>query len=242
MESSIRGKWAFVTGASRGVGALISKALAEQGCHVAVHSRELAHTDALVKELQSLGVQAVAVAGELSDPHQVEAMLDTLLNKVPQIDILYNNAAVMTPWRQNPWEFPVADFQKSFEVNVIALARICYRLVPPMLARHWGRVINVTSGIANEPQLTPYAISKAAVDKFVKDFVPALQNTGVQMNLLDPGWLRTDLGGPNAPNDPSTVIPGAIVPAMRNDGVSGHLFRAQEYAGLSLAQAMVKPL
>jgi len=229
MDSKIQGKWAFVTGASRGVGALISKALAEQGCNVAVHSRESSHTESLVQTLRAMNVQAVSVSGELSDPQQVEAMLDTLLSKVPQIDILYNNAAIMTPWHENPWQIPASEFRQSFEVNVIALSQICYRLIPPMLERHWGRVVNLTSGILNEPQLTPYALSKAAVDKFVKDLAPTLKGSGVLMNLLDPGWLRTDLGGPKAPNDPTSVLPGALVPILCEEDISGHLFHAQDY-------------
>jgi NAD(P)-dependent dehydrogenase (short-subunit alcohol dehydrogenase family) len=109
-----------------------------------------------------------------------------------------------------------------------------------MLARKWGRVINVTSGIKEQPELSAYSISKAAVDKLVRDFVPKLAGTGVQMNLLDPGWLRTDLGGPKAPNDPSSVIPGALVPALLDNGESGRFFQAQDYAGLSLPQALEK--
>ena len=58
------------------------------------------------------------------------------------------------------------------------------------------------------------------------------------MNLLDPGWLRTDLGGPNAPGDPASVLPGALVPALLNDGRSGRFFRAQDYTGLSLEAAV----
>jgi NAD(P)-dependent dehydrogenase (short-subunit alcohol dehydrogenase family) len=167
-------------------------------------------------------------------------MLDATLAKAPQIDILYNNAAIMAPWRENPWTTTADDFRKSFEVNVIAMARICNRLVPPMIERKWGRIVNVTSGIMNEPQLTAYAVSKAAVDKYVRDFSPTLQGTGVMMNLLDPGWLRTDLGGPNAPNDPSSVVPGALVPALLDDGISGRFFRAQDYAGLTLQAALAK--
>ena len=62
------------------------------------------------------------------------------------------------------------------------------------------------------------------------------------MNLLDPGWLRTDLGGPDAPNDPSSVVPGALVPALLNDGVSGRFFNAQDYAGLTIEAAVAKAL
>lgn len=237
---TLKGKWSLVTGASRGVGSHVSEGLAQLGSNVVLHSREPSHTRALAAKLGGLGVKVVTVSGELSDQAQVDAMLDAALRQAGQIDILYNNAAIMTPWRENPWAIPAEDFRKSFEVNVISLARICHRLVPLMLARQWGRVVNVTSGIMNQPNLTAYAISKAAVDKFVRDFVPHLAGSGVQMNLLDPGWLRTDLGGPQAPNDPSSVLPGALVPALLDNGESGRFFRAQDYAGLTLEQALDK--
>ena len=238
--NAVKGKWALVTGASRGVGLQVSNSLAKLGCNLILHSRSLAHTEKQAQAYRATGIACVTVEGELSDQTQVDAFLDAAQKQSPQIDIVFNNAAVMTPWRENPWEIPAEDFRKSFEVNVISLARICYRLAPLMIARQWGRIVNVTSGIQNEPQLTAYAISKAAVDKFVRDFAPMLAGTGVQMNLLDPGWLRTDLGGPNAPNDPSSVIPGALVPLLLNDGISGRFFRAQDYAGLTLEEALQK--
>jgi 3-oxoacyl-[acyl-carrier protein] reductase len=235
---NLNGKWALVTGASRGVGSHIATALADLGCSIVLHSRSQEHMVGLAANLTAKGVSVIVVAAELGDQDQVDAMLDDILAEVPQIDVLFNNAAIMTPWRANPWTTTAEDYRKSFEVNVISLARICNRLVPPMLARQWGRVVNVTSGIVNQPELTAYAVSKAAVDKFVRDFAPSLAGSGVMMNLLDPGWLRTDLGGPNAPNDPSSVIPGALVPALLDDGISGRLFRAQDYAGKSLADAL----
>ncbi len=239
---SLQGKWSLVTGASRGVGCHLSEGLAQLGSNIILHSRELSHTQALAAKIKKTGVQVVTVAGELSDQAQVDALLDAALQQAGQIDILYNNAAIMTPYRENVWEVTADDFRKSFEVNVISLARICYRLVPPMLGRKWGRVINLTSGIKEQPELSAYSISKAAVDKLVRDFVPTLAGSGVQMNLLDPGWLRTDLGGPKAPNDPSSVLPGALVPALLANGESGRFFQAQDYAGLSLAQAVEKAL
>lgn len=239
---SLQGKWSLVTGASRGVGTHVSEGLAQLGSNIILHSRELSHTQALAAKLKGTGVKVVTVAGELSDQAQVDALLAAALKQAGQIDIVYNNAAIMTPYRANIWEIPAEDFRTSFEVNVISLARICHRLVPLMLARKWGRVINLTSGIQEQPELTAYSISKAAVDKLVRDFVPKLAGTGVQMNLLDPGWLRTGLGGPKAPNDPSTVLPGALVPALLDNGESGRFFRAQDYAGLTLAQAVAKAL
>src|SRR5262249_5359754 len=93
---SLTGKWSLVTGASRGVGYHISVGLAQLGSNVVLHSRELSHTRALASQLEGLGVKVVAVAGELSDQAQVDAMLDAALRQAWQIDILYNNAAMMT--------------------------------------------------------------------------------------------------------------------------------------------------
>ena len=237
--AALTGKWSLVTGASRGIGVHLAKGLAGLGSNLILHSRDLAHTAGMADTLRQMGVQVVTVAAELSQEAQVEAMLD-LVQQTADVDIVYNNAAIMTPYRNDYWDVPADDMRQSFEVNVIALARICYRLIPPMIARKWGRVINVSSGIRNEPELAAYAMSKAAVDKFVKDFAPKLTGTGVTMNLLDPGWLRTDLGGPRAPGAPSSVVPGALIPALMNDGKSGLLFGAQDYAGLTIEAALAK--
>ena len=230
-KADIRGKWALVTGASRGVGRQVCLGLGQYGCNLVLHSREVVHTRTLAAELTAKGVQVRQVAAELSNQDQVDAMLTGILNTGPGIDILYNNAAVMTPFRSDWQNVPADDFRRSFEVNVIALIRICHRLLPGMVQRRWGRIINVTSGIKDQPELIAYAVSKAAVDKFVTDTAGRLKDTGVLMNLLDPGWLRTDLGGPKAPNAVESVLPGALVPALIDDGTTGQLFHAQDYAG-----------
>jgi NAD(P)-dependent dehydrogenase (short-subunit alcohol dehydrogenase family) len=98
-----------------------------------------------------------------------------------------------------------------------------------MIERGFGRVVNITSGIKDQPELMAYAASKAALDKYVYDMAPHLAGTGVTMNLLDPGWLRTDLGGPQAPNAVESVLPGAMVPVLLEDGSCGKWFSAQDY-------------
>jgi 3-oxoacyl-[acyl-carrier protein] reductase len=228
MQEDIRGKRALVTGASRGVGRQVAKALADQGCELILHSRELAHTETLLAELMTGGVKVTAVAAELSNIDSVDVMIGELL-RGGGVDILYNNAAIMTPWCE-PHTSPVADYRLSFEVNVIALVRLCDRLLPGMIERKWGRIVNVTSGIENIRELLPYSVSKAAVDRYVRDVSPALRGTGVVMSLLDPGWLRTDLGGSEAPNDVETCRPGVLVPVLlTNDAPSGTFYRAQDY-------------
>lgn len=145
------------------------------------------------------------------------------------IDVVFNNAAIQTPW----WDAhttTVGDYRENFEINVIALAKICDFVIPRMKTRGYGRIINTTSGIENIPELLPYSMSKAAVDRYVRDLIPSLKGTGVVMSLLDPGWLKTDLGGENAPNAVETVLPGALVPALFDDDEpSGQLIRAQDF-------------
>ena len=230
MSADLRGKWAFITGAARGIGRQLAFALAEQGCHLILHSRDKSHTAALEKELSKGERRVVSLAAELSDQAAVDKLLDEALALSGGLDIVYNNAAIMTPSRTDWLATPAEDYRQCFEVNVITPIRITYRVLPVMRSRGWGRIVQVTSGIMNEPNLMAYAASKAALDKFVRDTVPSLRGSGVLMNLLDPGWLRTDLGGPKATNPVEAVLPGALVPALLDDGTQGKLFRALDYA------------
>jgi len=236
----IKDKWALVTGASRGIGKEIARALSTLGCNLVLHSRSVEHTNALAEEISDNGVRAVSLAADLSDPAQVNKLLFETGNAAPQIDILYNNAAIMMPYHDDVWKIPAEEFRKSFETNVISQIELCNALLPSMIQRRWGRVINLISGINEQPQLAPYAISKAALKKFVHDFVPILEDSGVVMNSLDPGWLKTDMGSQEAPNSVDSVIPGALVPALLSHSICGKEFKAQDYAGMSITQALEK--
>jgi NAD(P)-dependent dehydrogenase (short-subunit alcohol dehydrogenase family) len=146
------------------------------------------------------------------------------------IDILYNNAAIQIGWHDDRFATDPDDYRRQFQVNTIAPITLSNMMLPGMIGRGFGRVVNVTSGIKDLPELMAYAASKAALDKYVYDMAPHLAGTGVVMNLLDPGWLRTDLGGPQAPNAVESVLPGAMVPVLIEDGTCGKWFSAQDYA------------
>jgi NAD(P)-dependent dehydrogenase (short-subunit alcohol dehydrogenase family) len=230
-EINVKGKWVLLTGASRGVGFRVAKALADKGCKLILQSRKLEGTKKLVEELKAKGTEAHAIEGELSDPKQVENIIAQAKRiSGDHIDILYNNAAIMAKFREKIYDATAEEFASSFSVNVIAPAMICNAFIPQMVKRGWGRIVNVTSGIADQPQLMAYSCSKAALDRYVRDLVTTLNGTGVLINLMDPGWLRTDLGGPQAPNDPDSVLPGALVPVMLDEKEgSGKLYHAMDY-------------
>ncbi|AIQ57906.1 SDR family NAD(P)-dependent oxidoreductase [Paenibacillus borealis] len=235
-----QGRWALITGASRGVGYETAIFMAKQGCNLILHSRSLEHTKIVKEEVQALGVDAYCVQAELANHEEVVAMLDDIEAKATPVDIIFNNAAVQIAYRTDYWQTPVEDFDMSFRINFISIATICHRLIPKMIERGFGRVINTTSGIKNEPEQAGYAASKAALDKFTKDLASRLEGTNVMINITDPGWCRTDLGGPNAPGAVENVIPGIAVGAFVDDKKSGRFLHAQNFTGMTLEAAVAK--
>lgn len=235
----LTGKWALVTGASRGIGRLAALCLAQHGCNIIAHSRDAAHTQKLVQEVQDMGVQAFSVSAELSDNAAIGRMLAEIDTRA-DVDIVLNNAGVQLAYRTQYLTTPVADYTDSFQINTIAPMMICYHFIPKMLKKGFGRIVNTTSGIRLEPEQAGYSASKAALDKVTVDLGSRLDGTGVMLNLTDPGWCRTELGGPKAPNSPESAVPGVVLGAFLDDGISGRLFCAQDYKGMTLEEALEK--
>lgn len=236
----VKGKWALVTGASRGIGYLAAKSLAGYGCNLVLQSRDIKHTEKLTDELKAYGIEAYAVAAELSEPSDIKKMLKTIDDNGTQIDIILNNAGVQIAYRTDYLKTPVEDYEKSFRINTIAPMMICYHFLPKMIARGFGRIVNTTSGIRLEPEQAGYSASKAALAKVTIDLGSKVEGTDVMINLTDPGWCRTDLGGPHAPNAPESAIPGVIVGAFVNDKKSGRYLAAPHFTGMTLEEAVKK--
>lgn len=236
---NLKGKWALITGASRGIGKLAAQALAEKGCNLILLSRDTAHTAALAKAL-SEKVQVKETACDLADAKSVEHAIAEIDAMGVPVDVILNNAGVQIAYRTDYWQTPVSDYVTSFQINTISPMMICYHFIPKMIERGFGRVVNTTSGIRLEPEQAGYSASKAGLDKVTIDLGSKLAGTGVAINLTDPGWCRTDLGGPNAPNAPESAIPGVIVGAFIEQPKSGRIFAAGLFYDMTLEEAVAK--
>ena len=237
---NVKGKWALITGASRGIGYLTAVFMAQQGCNLILHSRTLEGTAKVKAEVEALGVSAYSVAAELNDLAAVEKMLADIDALNVPVDIVLNNAGLQIAYRNEYFETPVSDYTESFKINTIAPAIICYHFMPKMIAKGFGRILNTTSGIRLEPEQAGYSASKAALDKITIDLGHTVQGTDVMINLTDPGWCRTDLGGPNAPNAPESAIPGIVVGVFVEDKKSGRCLAAPHFTGMTLEDAVKK--
>ena len=236
----VRGKWALVTGASRGIGNLTARFMAQQGCNLILHSRCLKHTEKILEEVRALGVSACAVEADLNDLVAVDHMLEKIDSLQVPVDIVLNNAGLQIAYRTEYLKTPPEDYLISFNVNTVAPAMICYHFLPGMMERGSGRILNTTSGIALDVCQAGYSASKAALDKITVDLGSRVDGTDVMINLTDPGWCRTDLGGPQAPNAPESALPGIVVGVFLDDKKSGRTLGAQHFAGMTLEDAVKK--
>ena len=191
--SDLTGKIAFVTGASRGIGAAIARHLAAKGADVAityVSSPDAAQ--AVVEALRGTGRRAHAYAADAADPAQVRAAVDQAARDLGGLDILVNNAGIFIAGQFDT--LPHADFQRTMDVNVGAVFAATQAALPHL--KEGGRIINIGSCLAGrtgEAGLTVYAASKAALVGLTKGAARDLGPRGITVNVVHPGPIDTDM-------------------------------------------------
>ncbi|GAA0756052.1 SDR family NAD(P)-dependent oxidoreductase [Psychroflexus lacisalsi] len=223
----IKNKTAFVTGSSRGIGQQIVVGLANLGCNVVVHGRKKENCNKTLELLKPYNVRVNIVHGELSEEKSIKDVIKQVQKLNVNIDILYNNAAIMTSYKEDFWSHNWEEWMKSMKTNVLSVYTLSSAFIPGMVKNGFGRVVNLVSGIKDQPELLPYSVSKWAASKITIDLAVKFEGTGVRINSLDPQWISTDLGGEFADHSVEEVLPGALKPVLiENDGPNGETFSA----------------
>jgi 3-oxoacyl-[acyl-carrier protein] reductase len=198
MNGAFDGRTALVTGAGRGIGRAIALGLAAGGARVALLARsddQLADTAAAVS---AAGGAALVVPADVGDPTAVNKATAIVLAEFGAVDILVNDAAVVAPIGPT-LSVDAERWAAALAVNVVGPFRLSQALLPSMIARGWGRIANVSSGIAAHPAamigMNAYAASKSALEAHTLNLAAELAGTGVTVNVYRPGSVDTAMQG-----------------------------------------------
>jgi NAD(P)-dependent dehydrogenase (short-subunit alcohol dehydrogenase family) len=193
---------ALVTGANRGIGLEVCRQLARGGFRVVLGARDLARGQAAARALAGDG-EVLARRVDVTDAAALRGLAAALEAELGGVDVLVNNAAVLLDESTPILELPIATARETFETNLFGVLAACQAFVPGMLRRRRGRVVNVSSGAGLLPSMQGYApaysMSKTALNALTRQVAWAARGRNVLVNAVDPGWVRTDMGGSGAP-------------------------------------------
>ncbi len=190
----LKGKVALVTGASRGIGRAVALELARAGAAVAVnYAASEAAAQEVVREIKTLGVEALAVKFDVAEVEAVAQGIEEIEKALGPVDILVNNAgltrdALLMRLKEEDWD-------RVLSVNLKGTFLVTKAVIPGMLKRRWGRIINISSVVAfsGNPGQTNYAASKAGLVGFSRSLALEVARRGVTVNVVAPGFIETDM-------------------------------------------------
>ena len=195
MDLQLKGKRAFVSGSSSGIGIGIALELAAEGCDVVVHGRDKARAERTAHEVEKLGVKSAVTVGDLTKDDDAEKICDDALAAFGKVDIVVNNVGVALRKDAPDWiEIEPNEWIDSFQTNFMPVIRLSRRFVPAMKEQKWGRVINISSTAGTnvmEGRLCEYGAAKAALNKFNVDMSKWLGPHFVTVNAIVPGTILT---------------------------------------------------
>lgn len=193
MDLQLKGRRALVTGSSSGIGEGIARMLAQEGAQVVVHGRNRERAEAVVKSINAAGV----AIGDLStDEGAADVYHQAVAALGGNIEILINNAGGSSTGNtsKTPIQISAADWVSNYHANTLSAVRLCGLAVPDMVAAHFGRVINVSSAVALQPNNmgSDYSGAKAALNNFTVSLAGSLKAVGVTVNTVTPGVIMVD--------------------------------------------------
>lgn len=238
----MKNKVVMITGASKGLGRALTLAFAEKGAKLAICSRTTDSLNTVKEEAEKLGAEVLAVTADISKARDVERFVALAEEAYGQLDVLINNASMLGP---SPMplllDYPEDDFAEVLRVNAVSTFSVTRRVLPGMLQRNIGSIINVTSeaGHVGYAGWGAYGISKFAVEGLTQTWADELSETNIRVNMVDPGEMDTDMHQLAVPDcDYPLAKPEDIVDIFlylasdKSVGVTGKRFEAQSEEGL----------
>jgi NAD(P)-dependent dehydrogenase (short-subunit alcohol dehydrogenase family) len=227
---------ALVTGAYRGLGLETCRLLAKQGYTVILTARREAEGRAAAERLQEEGLDVRFHALDVTDQRSIEELAAFVRDTFARLDVLVNNAGIFPDaspgsWGASAFGSDLETVRRGFETNTLGPLRLCQVLIPLMEGK--GRVVNVSSGMGQLSEMNGccpgYRLSKTALNAVTRIFADELKDTGVKVNSVCPGWVRTQMGGDQAPLTVEEGAKGIVWAAtLPDDGPSGGFFRHGE--------------
>ena len=185
----LKGRIGVVTGGAQGIGLAIVERFLASGAKVALWDRDGKLAEAAVKKL---GSSALAVACDVTSPASVTAARDATVKAFGKVDILVNNAGIAGPTAK-AWEYPLAEMQKTMQVNLEGPFNCCHAVIPGMIAQNYGRIVNIASiaGKEGNPNASAYSASKAALIGYTKSLAKEVATHNIAVNAVTPAVART---------------------------------------------------
>ena len=221
---------ALVTGANRGLGLEIVTQLARLGLLVVPTARDADSAAAVAHALTASGLQAVPGVLDVTSDGSVGALQTAILGQLGRVDVLVNNAGIGHDFGRPATGADLALVEDHLRTNLLGSWRVSNAFVEGMMANHYGRIVFLSSGMGALSEMgggSPgYRVSKAGVNALVRMLAAETAGANVLVNAACPGWVRTDMGGPNATR---TVTKGADtavwLATLEDGGPTGGFFR-----------------
>jgi NAD(P)-dependent dehydrogenase (short-subunit alcohol dehydrogenase family) len=224
-------KIAIVTGGNRGLGLEIAKQLMKHDLFVVVGARDRAKCDRATEALKAAGANAVAYPLDVNDTHSVRRFVEEVDKQHGAPSVLVNNAGIYPEATDaTVVDSPTSIWRETFETNLFGAVRMCREVVPLMKKIGYGRIVNMSSGLGQLHQMAEgspaYRVSKAALNALTRTLAAEVAGTGILVNSMSPGWVRTDMGGENAPRSVEEGADTAVwLCLLPSTGPTGQFFR-----------------
>jgi NAD(P)-dependent dehydrogenase (short-subunit alcohol dehydrogenase family) len=236
-------KVAFITGGNRGIGLETARALGKTGATVVIGARSAKAGEEAVGVLRKDGVTVTAIEYDASKPETDRAVYSYLEKRFGKLDILINNAGIAREalFGADASTVPIAALEETFDINFLAVVRLTQTLLPLLRKSDAGRIVNLSSilgslGVHSLPdspigaaKALGYNASKTALNAFTVHLADELKGTAIKVNSAHPGWVKTELGGPNAPVELSDSAKTSVrLATLGPDGPTGGFFHLDD--------------